>query len=129
MTTIFTKIINGEIPCFKIMENNKFLAFLDIRPIAKGHTLVIPKIEIDYIFDMEDQLLSELIIFSKKVAIKIKKAIPCLKVGVMIVGLEIPHVHIHLAPISEISELSFSNAKEVPFDILKKTAEEIISTN
>ena len=96
MATIFTKIIEGEIPCYKIAEDDKFLAFLDISPLAKGHTLVIPKVEIDYIFDVEDNVLGEMMVFAKKVALKVEKAIPCERIGVSIIGLEVPHAHIHL---------------------------------
>jgi histidine triad (HIT) family protein len=109
--TIFTKIINQEIPSYKIAENDKFYAFLDIRPSKEGHTLVIPKLEVDYIFDMEDDLLAEMSVFSKKIAKAIQKAIPCLRVGVAIIGLEVPHAHIHLIPLNDISDLSFSNEK------------------
>ncbi len=125
MTTLFTKIINGEIPCHKISEDDNFLAFLDIRPITEGHTLVIPKKEIDYIFDMDDTILSDIIIFSKKVAKSIEKAISCKRIGMMVVGLEIPHVHIHLAPINEISDLSFANAKAASNEELVSVAEKI----
>ena len=94
MATISTKIIEGEIPCYKIAEDDKFLAFLDISPLAKGHTLVIPKVEIDYIFDVEDNVLGEMVVFAKKVALKVGKAIPCERIGVSIIGLEVPHAHI-----------------------------------
>ena len=96
MATIFTRIINGEIPCYKIAENDKFFAFLDINPLMKGHTLVIPKKETDYIFDIEDSELAEMMVFAKQIAVKIKEAIPCTKVGVAVIGLEVPHAHIHL---------------------------------
>jgi histidine triad (HIT) family protein len=109
--TIFSRIIAGEIPCYKIAENEKFLAFLDISPLQKGHTLVVPKLEIDYIFDMEDELLSEMILFSKQVSIKIKSSFPCEKVGVAVVGLEVPHAHIHLIPINNVSDMNFQNKK------------------
>ena len=125
MPTIFTKIINGEIPCHKVMENDKFLCFLDIRPIAEGHALVIPKKEIDYIFDIDDALLGEMMAFAKKVAAKIKKAVPCLKVGVMVAGIEVPHAHIHLVPINDVHDLSFAKAKAVPQEGLAKIAEKI----
>ncbi len=125
MPTIFTRIINGEIPCHKIMENDKFLCFLDIRPVAEGHALVIPKKEVDYIFDVDDALLGEMMVFAKKVAVKIKKAVPCQKVGVMVAGIEVPHAHIHLVPINAVADLSFANAKAVPQDGLARTAERI----
>ena len=111
METIFTKIINGEIPSYKIAEDDRFLAFLDIMPLAKGHTLVIPKIQIDYIFDIDDNLLSDLIIFSKKVAKKIEKAIKCERIGVSVIGLEVPHAHIHLIPMNSVSDMNFSKNK------------------
>ena len=111
MSSIFSKIINGEIPCHKIAEDDKHLAFLDITPLAKGHALVIPKIETDYVFDMADTDLSDLIVFSKKVALLIKEAIPCKKVGVSIIGLEVPHAHVHLIPINSISDMNFSGPK------------------
>lgn len=126
MPTIFTKIIEGEIPCHKILENDRYLAFLDIRPINPGHCLVIPKKEIDYIFDVDDELLSGLMVFAKKVAVKIKKAVSCKRVGVMVAGLEVPHTHIHLVPIFKISDLNFANAKPMSNDELKKIAEKII---
>ena len=111
METIFTKIINGEIPSHKIAENDRFLAFLDIMPLAKGHTLVIPKKQIDYIFDIDDKLLSDLFVFSKKVAKKIEKAIKCERIGVSVIGLEVPHAHIHLIPMNSVSDMNFSKNK------------------
>lgn len=111
MPTIFTKIINGEIPSYKIAEDDRFLAFLDINPLAKGHTLVIPKKEVDYIFDLEDSLLADLNIFAKKVAKAIEKTVTCERIGIAVIGLEVPHTHIHLVPINAIGDLSFSNPK------------------
>ncbi len=111
MASIFSKIVSGEIPCYKVYENAHFLAFLDIHPLAKGHTLVIPKTETDYLFDLEDQCLADMIIFSKKVAIGIKKAVECKRIGVAVIGLEVPHAHIHLVPINGINDLNFSNPK------------------
>ena len=111
MSSIFSKIINREIPSYIIAENENFLAFLDIFPLTKGHTLVIPKLEIDYYFDIQDELFNEINIFSKKVAIGIEKAIPCKRIGVSVVGLEVPHAHIHLIPINSISDMNFSNPK------------------
>ncbi len=109
MASIFSKIVNGEIPAYKVAEDDNFLAFLDISPVAIGHTLVIPKKEIDYLFDMEDQLYSGLQLFAKKVAIGLKKAVPCKKVGVLVLGLEVPHAHIHLIPMkSEADVFNFS---------------------
>ena len=111
MATLFSKIVQGEIPCFKVAESDDFLAFLDIQPLAIGHVLVIPKIEVDYLFDMDDTLLAKMIIFSKDVANKIKQVIPCKKVGVAVIGLEVPHAHIHLVPINSISDINFSSPK------------------
>jgi histidine triad (HIT) family protein len=118
MATIFTKIIKGEIPCYKIAEDDKFLAFLDINPLAKGHTLVIPKLEVDYIFNLDDELLSGLILFSKRVAKAIDKSIECKKVGIAVIGLEVLHTHIHLIPINDVGDINFARPK------LKFTAEE-----
>ena len=111
MASIFSKIIKGEIPCYKIAEDEHHLAFLDIMPIAKGHTLVIPKKEVDYIFDLEEEEYKNLWAFAQKVSEQIKSAIPCVKVGVAVVGLEVPHTHIHLVPINEIKDLNFMNEK------------------
>jgi histidine triad (HIT) family protein len=128
MATIFTKIINKEIPSHKIAENDKFYAFLDINPLAKGHTLVIPKKEINYIFDVEDDLLSEMIVFSKKVAKAIEKYIPCKRIGVTVIGLEVPHAHIHLIPINCINDMEFSKKKiAISNDELKQIAKNISS--
>lgn len=125
MASLFTRIINGEIPCHKILENDKYLAFLDIRPINPGHTLVIPKKEIDYIFDVEDDLLAGLVIFAKRVAHMIQKEVPCKKIGMMVAGLEVPHVHIHLVPIFDVHDLNFAKAKPALHDELAKVAEKI----
>lgn len=111
MATLFSKIVAGEIPCYKVAENNEFLAFLDIMPLRKGHVLVIPKLEVDYIFDLEDELLGRMMIFSKEVAQKIKKAFPCKKVGVTVIGLEVPHAHIHLVPMNTLSDMNFAQEK------------------
>jgi histidine triad (HIT) family protein len=109
--TIFSKIINGEIPCYKIAEDENYFAFLDIRPLHAGHTLVIPKNEVDYIFDMEDEALKNMIVFAKKIAIAIKKAVPCERIGMTVIGLEVPHAHIHLSPINSVNDMDFRNAK------------------
>lgn len=109
--TIFSKIIKGEIPCYKIAEDDHFFAFLDISPMTKGHTLVVPKIEEDYIFNLEDEVLAQMTIFAKKVAIALKKAIPCVRVGVAVLGMEVPHAHIHLVPLNKESDLNFRNPK------------------
>lgn len=118
MATIFSRIVAGEIPSYKVAENDKFYAFLDINPLVKGHTLVIPKQEVDYIFDLSDEDLAEMQVFAKKVAAAIKSAFPCIKVGQAVIGLEVPHAHIHLIPIQKESDMLFSNEK------LKLTAEE-----
>lgn len=111
MATIFSKIVAGEIPCFKVAENDQFLAFLDIQPLKPGHTLVIPKAEIDYIFDLDDDLLGSMMVFAKKVAKGIQTVVPCEKIGVSVIGLEVPHAHIHLIPIESVSDINFSKAK------------------
>jgi histidine triad (HIT) family protein len=111
MASIFTKIVNGEIPSYKIAEDDKFYAFLDIAPLAKGHTLVIPKKEVDYIFDIEDDLLAEMHLFSKRVAKAIEKTQPCKRVGVVVLGLEVPHAHIHLIPLQNEGDANFAKPK------------------
>ena len=110
--TIFSRIIAGEIPCYKLAENQDFFAFLDINPLVKGHALVVPKKEENYIFDLDDKTLGEMMIFSKRVAKAIKKAIPCKRVGVAVIGLEVPHSHIHLAPITKESDILFSKQRQ-----------------
>ena len=109
--TIFSRIIAGEIPCYKIAEDERFFAFLDINPLSKGHTLVIPKLEEDYIFNLNDELLSGIILFAKKVALAIEKSVPCVRIGVAVIGLEVPHAHIHLIPITNESDMNFKNPK------------------
>tara|TARA_B100000809_G_C15021950_1_gene488780 strand:+ start:670 stop:1059 length:390 start_codon:yes stop_codon:yes gene_type:complete len=111
MSSIFTKIISGEIPSYKIAENKRFLAFLDVNPLQKGHTLIVPKIEIDYIFDLEDDMLSEMIVFSKQVAKLIKLNTVCNRIGVAVIGLEVPHAHVHLIPINKMDDMNFANPK------------------
>jgi histidine triad (HIT) family protein len=118
MATLFTRIINGEIPCYKIAENDLFIAFLDILPVAKGHALVVPKKEIDYIFDLPDEELQALNIFAKEVARKIQTVLPCKKIGISVIGLEVPHAHMHLIPINNIHDMNFEKER------LKFTAEE-----
>ena len=118
MSSIFTKIVNGEIPCYKVAEDEHHLAFLDVMPIAKGHTLVIPKKEVDLIFDLDEEEYKNLWAFAQKVAKKLKAAVPCVRVGVAVVGLEVPHAHIHLVPMNEIKDLDFMNER------LKFTPEE-----
>lgn len=109
MSSIFTKIVQGEIPCYKIAEDDKFLAFLDVNPNAKGHTLCIPKQEINKIFDIEDELYLGLMQFSKKIAVALEKAIPCKRLGMAVIGLEVPHAHVHLIPLNEMDEMRFQN--------------------
>lgn len=111
MPSIFSKIVAGEIPCYKVAETNEFLAFLDIFPVVKGHTLVIPKKEIDYIFDLDDRLLADLNVFAKKVALAIPQAVPCKRVGIAVLGLEVPHAHIHLIPLNSEGDINFSRPK------------------
>lgn len=122
MASIFTKIVNGEIPAHKIAETADYLAFLDVFPLAKGHILAIPKKEIDYIFDVEDDLLSGLMVFAKKVAKAQRAAIPCLRIGVAVIGVEVPHAHVHLIPLNSLADINFENPK------LKVTQEELAVT-
>jgi len=110
--TIFSKIIAGEIPCYKVAESPEFFSFLDINPLAKGHVLVVPKKEVDYIFDLDDATLGNMMIFSKRVALAIEKAIPCKRIGVTVIGLQVPHAHIHLIPISRESDIHFGRSKQ-----------------
>ncbi len=125
MPSLFTKIVRGEIPCHKIMEDDQYLAFLDIRPINPGHALVITKKEIDYIFDVDDELLAGLMVFAKKVAHKIGKSVECQRVGIMVAGLEVPHAHVHLVPITSTGDLTFARAKAASPEELSKLAEKI----
>ena len=111
MASIFTKIVNGEIPCYKIAETKDFLAFFDINPLAKGHTLVITKQEIDYIFDVEDNLYKELMLFAKRVGLAIEKVVPCKRMGLTVIGIEVPHTHVHLIPINNVGDMNFANPK------------------
>jgi histidine triad (HIT) family protein len=128
MSTIFTKIINREIPCHLIKEDDRFLAFLDVMPLVEGHVLVIPKQEIDYIFDLEPELLGDLMKFAQMIAPAIKKAIPCKRVGVAVIGLEVPHAHVHLVPLNRMLDINFSQEKMKPSaESLAKTAELIRS--
>ena len=109
--SIFTKIIKGEIPCYKIAEDDRFIAFLDVFPIKKGHTLVVPKVQIDYLFDLDDSLLSDLMIFAKKVSQKMQSAISCERIGIAVIGLEVAHAHIHLVPLDTVGDIDFSQPK------------------
>lgn len=118
--TIFSKIIAGEIPCYKIAEDDCYFAFLDINPMTKGHTLVIPKLEEDYIFNLDDKILADMIVFAKKVSKAIEKSVSCVRIGVAVIGLEVPHAHIHLIPINKESDMNFKNPK------LKFSEEEMI---
>lgn len=128
MASIFTKIINGEIPANKILEDDNFIAFLDAFPVQKGHTLIVPKQEIDNIFDVSDDRLSEMVVFAKKVAKSIEKSFSCRKVGVTVIGLEVPHAHIHLIPINEEKDMNFSNPKlKLEEEEMKEIANAIIS--
>ena len=111
MATIFTRIINGEIPCYKVAEDERYFAFLDINPMTKGHTLVIPKCEEDYIFNLDDEMYAGLMLFAKKVAVAIDAAVPCKRVGVAVMGMEVPHTHVHLIPITKESDMIISNPK------------------
>ncbi|MGZ2368806.1 HIT family protein [Ancylomarina sp. YFZ004] len=126
MSTLFTKIVNGEIPCHKIAEDDTYFAFLDISPLAMGHTLVIPKAEVNYIFDLEDEVLAGLNLFAKRVAKAVEKSIECKRIGVAVIGLEVPHTHIHLVPLNAIGDLDFSNPKLNPSqEELAEVAEKI----
>ena len=109
--TIFTKIIRGEIPCYKIAEDENYFAFLDISPVAKGHTLVVPKKEVDYIYDLDEETLSGLMLFSKKIAKAIQTVVPCNRIGITVIGLEVPHAHVHLIPINTLSDMDFSKPR------------------
>lgn len=125
MASIFSRIVAGEIPCYKVAENEDCLAFLDIAPIAKGHVLCIPKKEVDYLFDIEDELYCKLQLFAKKVAKGLKKTCPCVKVGVAVIGVDVPHAHIHLVPLQNGSELNFKNKYEMSSEKLAELAQEI----
>lgn len=114
MATIFTKIINKDIPAHIVAEDDRYIAFLDINPLVTGHCLVVPKKEIDYIFDLEDDDLAGLTVFAKKVALAIKKAVPCIRVGVAVIGLEVPHTHVHLVPLNSMNDINFSKPKKNP---------------
>jgi histidine triad (HIT) family protein len=125
MASIFTRIVKGEIPCYKIAETKDYLAFLDVRPQQKGHTLVIPKTEVDYIFDLDDKVLKGMMVFAKKVAKAVEKTVPCKRIGIAVVGLEVPHAHIHLMPINTISDFGFSKNFPMSADEMKELAAQI----
>jgi histidine triad (HIT) family protein len=124
--TIFSRIINGEIPCYKIAETEDFIAFLDVRPMAVGHTLCVPKKEIDYIFDVPDTDLAGLVVFSKRVAKALEKAVPCIRIGVAVIGLEVPHAHIHLIPLNTMADMSFRKKPVVvPSEMMAEIAKRV----
>ncbi len=125
MSTIFTKIVHGEIPCYKVAEEENFLAFLDINPNAKGHTIVIPKKEVNKLFDLDEGTYGGLMMFSRKVAIAIEKAVPCKRIGMAVVGLEVPHVHVHLIPINEMDDMRFTKKVQLTSDEFVNTAKSI----
>ncbi|MDD3195227.1 MAG: HIT family protein [Paludibacter sp.] len=120
--TIFSKIIKGEIPCYKVAENDRFFAFLDIRPMTKGHTLVVPVSEVDYLFDLPDDELADMMVFAKKVATAIREVVPCKRVGIAVLGMEVPHAHIHLVPLNKESDLSFQRS---PVELTAQEMEEL----
>lgn len=125
MSTIFTKIINGEIPCYKVAEDENFIAFLDINPNAKGHTLCVPKVEVDKLFDLDETVYIKLMQFSRKVALSLEKTISCKRVGVAVIGLEVPHVHVHLIPLNQMSDMDFSNKIAFSAEEFKQLAAKI----
>ena len=125
MSSIFTKIVNGEISCYKIAEDDDFLVFLDVNPNAKGHTLCVPKQEIDKIFDLEDNLYLGLMLFSKKVAVALEKTIPCNRIGMTVIGLEVPHAHVHLIPLNEMDEMRFKNKVSMTTEEFQVLAKQI----
>ena len=126
MASIFTRIVNGEIPCYKVAETDDYLAFLDVRPQAKGHTLCIPKQEIDYIFSLEDDHLAGLMVFAKKVARAVEQVVSCKRIGIAVIGLEVPHAHVHLIPLNNVSDLSFGKTPlDIPADEMQALAAEI----
>lgn len=127
MASIFTKIVNGEIPCYKIAEDENFLAFLDVNPNAKGHTLCIPKQEINKIFDIEDDLYLKLMAFSKRIAVALEKSVPCKRIGMSVIGLEVPHAHVHLIPLNEMDEMRFQNKVQLTPQEFEELAQKINS--
>lgn len=129
METIFTRIIKGEIPCYKIAEDDRFFAFLDVNPLGKGHALVVPKKHSSYIFDMEDKELADMMVFAKKVAKAIEACIPCLRIGVAVIGLEVPHTHIHLVPLNEENDLNFRKERpKLSKEVMQEIADKIAQT-
>lgn len=111
MASVFTRIINGEIPCYRIAEDDRFIAFLDVRPLTAGHTLVVPKVETDYLFDLDEKTLADMIVFAKRVAVAMKKVVECKRIGVAVLGMEVPHAHIHLVPLNRETDLLFTNPR------------------
>ncbi len=126
MPSIFTKIIQGEIPSYKVAEDANFFAFLDINPNAKGHTLVVPKIEVDKIFDLDEETYKNLMLFSRKVALAIEKSIPCKRIGISVIGLEVPHVHVHLIPLNKMEEATFGAKAKLTSEEFQEVAEKIV---
>jgi histidine triad (HIT) family protein len=125
MASIFTRIVQGEIPCHKVAETEDYLAFLDVRPQAKGHTLCIPKVETDYIFDLDDEHLAGLMLFAKKVARAVRQAVPCKRIGVAVVGLEVPHAHVHLIPLNSMADFTFKEPLDIPAEEMRDLAAKI----
>jgi len=126
MPSIFTKIINREIPGYIVAEDDRFIAFLDVMPLVEGHTLIVPKSEIDYIFDVDDATLADMIVFAKKVAVALKKVIPCKRIGVAVIGLEVPHTHIHLVPMNAMGDINFTKPKlKLESEVMKSIADKI----
>jgi histidine triad (HIT) family protein len=126
MASIFTRIINGEIPCYKVAEDDRFIAFLDVRPLKPGHTLVVPKQEVDYIFDLDEKTLADMMVFTRKIALAMKEVIDCRRIGVAVLGLEVPHAHIHLIPLTRETDMLFTNPRvSVPDEENKRLAKAI----
>jgi histidine triad (HIT) family protein len=126
MASIFTRIINGEIPCYKVAEDDRFIAFLDVRPLKPGHTLVVPKKEVDYIFDLDEETLAGMMVFARRIALAMKEVIDCRRIGVAVLGLEVPHAHIHLIPLTRETDLLFTNPRvSVPDEENKRLAKAI----
>ncbi len=127
MPTLFTRIIQGQIPCEKIFENDRWIAFLDIRPVVEGHTLLVPKLEVDYVFDLPDDLLSEMLVTARPIAAALKSIVPCTRVGLMVVGVDVPHVHLHLMPINGGGDMDFKNSRPADAATLRGLGERIRS--
>jgi len=128
MASIFTKIVNREIPGHIVAEDDRFIAFLDVMPLVEGHTLIVPKKEVDYIFDLDDVTLADMMVFARKVAIAIKKVVPCKRIGVAVIGLEVPHTHVHLVPMNAMGDINFTRPKlSLSAEVMKATAEKIMN--